>query len=81
MAEPADLFDVASRLRRLSPSAQQSPHAFAVAVGELAARIEAVARGLGAKPRRPAGRVRTDVVTIGGRRVLVQRRRGGFGAS
>jgi hypothetical protein len=79
MAEPTDLFDVARRVRRLAPSDQQSPHAFAALTTELAARIEAVARGLGARPRPTPGPVKTYTVTIAGRRVLVQRRRGRFG--
>ncbi len=77
MAQPADLFELASRVRRLAPA--RSPHAFAAVTAQLAGEIEAVARSLGASPKPAAGRLRSDVVTIRGRRVLVQRRRAAFG--
>lgn len=79
MAEAADLFDVARHVRRLAHAGTQSPHAFVTMAGKLADRIEAIARDIGATPKQPTGRGRTGTITIAGRRVLVQRRRGGFG--
>jgi len=79
MTEAADLFDVARCVRRLGRNPMQSPHALLATSAGLADRIESIARDIGAKPRRPAGRNEIETMKIAGRRVLVQRRRAAFG--
>lgn len=78
MADASELYEVARQLRRLDPPDRRRPHRFAEDKSELARRLEVIARALGAEPA-PIVTGQPEVIMIGGRRVIVQRRRAGFG--
>ncbi|MTW19385.1 hypothetical protein GJ689_24655 [Rhodoplanes serenus] len=79
MADASELYEVARLLRRLDPPDRRRPHRFAEDKSELARRLEVIARAIGAKPVPIAGAGQPTVVVIGQRRVVVQRKRAGFG--
>lgn len=79
MADASEIYEVARLLRRLDPPDRRRPHRFAEDKSELARRLEVIARGLGAKPAPITASGQPTVIMIGQRRVMVQRRRAGFG--
>ncbi len=81
-AEMADsLRDIARKARRMPPPSHRDPEAFHIARDEIGRTIEQLANSL-SPPRRSIGRTRVatqHIITIGNRRVIVQRPRGLFG--
>lgn len=78
MSDLSRLYDLARQVRRLDPPDHRRPHRFTETKDDLARQIEAIAREQGARPMLIAAGQPT-VIEVHGRRVMVQRRRAGFG--
>lgn len=78
MADLSRLYDLARRVDRLDPPDRRRPDRFTEQKSELAAELREIAREAGVRPT-PIVAGQPTIIVVRGRRVLVQRRRAGFG--